>query len=170
MNARFIFDVDAHSANAAISRMITLTSPAFFAWFLEVDVKDYIRDRARDRFFEEGDDASGSWAPLMPSTIEIRESEGFGGSGPINVRTGELENWVTESQASIVPTGDGAYMKYPGTAPRGELRKKVITAQKGKVGTRRSTVPRPVLAVNETDLLYAMTKLMMYYNTSAVVI
>jgi len=86
----------------------------------------------------------------------MRQQAGFG-AGPINRRTGELEDWVVNSGWFSYPTGFGASMRYPNKAPTGELKKKVETAQKGR--KYPSTVARPVLGVNENDLLFLMTSL-----------
>lgn len=140
----------------AFEKLIVLTSPNGMMSFLHTVIGPYLSKRAGERFASEGDDVTGPWAPLKEATIRIRETEGFA-AGPINRRTGELENWVVQGGWNAYPTGFGASMRYPGREPSGELRRKVETAQKGRVYP--STEPRPVLGVNEADLLFTLTAL-----------
>lgn len=146
--------VDDVQVELVLTKLAFLLSPPGLSAFLGTEVGPYLQKRAKARFAEEGDDASGKWAPLKPATIQIRESMNYG-SGPINVRTGELENWVTQGNWDAYPTGYGASLKYPGNTPSGELADKVETAQAGR--KYPSTVPRPVLATNETDMLFVLT-------------
>lgn len=135
----------------ALDNLIGLLSPAGATAFLGSNIGPYLARRAKERFEGEGDDVTGPWAPLKDATVTIRESQGFG-AGPINRRTGELENWVVQGGWNAYPTGLGASMRYPKREPSGELRTKLETAQKGK--KYPSTVKRPVLGVNENDLLF----------------
>lgn len=139
--------------------LAVLLSPAGMGSFLGTEIGPYLSRRAGERFASEGDDATGPWAPLKPYTVQVREQGNWpvAGEHPINRRTGELENWVVGSGWDAYPTAAGASMRYPGTRPKGELRKKVTTAQQGK--SHPSTVARPVLAVNETDLLFTLAAL-----------
>jgi hypothetical protein len=133
------------------------------AMFLNEEVGPYIRERAQARFRNEGDDVVGKWAPLKPSTQVIRQSHPewpVGASHPINVRTGELEQWVTQSNWNVGPNSVGASLRYPSVKPTGELRRKVTTAQRGK--DYPSTVARPVLGVNPADLVFVTTRLAFY--------
>lgn len=154
----FNVKVDDHDVTKALTNLFTLLSPAGMTFFLGSTMGPYLSKRAKERFQGEGDDAVGKWAPLKPATIAIRESQGFG-AGPINRRTGELENWVVQGGWNAYPTGFGASMKFPGKPTGGgELRKKVETAQKGRKSAP-VTVPRPVLAVGETDLIFFQASL-----------
>lgn len=128
--------------------------------FLGEEVALYIKQRAARRFQNEGDDVSGKWAPLLPVTQYIRStSEGLdvGPDHPINKRTGELEAWVTKSSFVVSEASGGAVLQYPSKKPQGELEEKVITAQQGK--SYPDTVARPVLGVNQTDMLFVLTQL-----------
>lgn len=152
MASGFYTKVDDKALRRALENLISLLSPVGAAAWLGEAVGPYLSERAGTRFATEGDDASGQWLPLKEPTIAIREEQGYGGAHPINRRTGELEEWVVDGGWDAYPTGFGASMRYPGTQPAGELRKKVETAQRGRPDP--NTAPRPVLAVNETDLLF----------------
>jgi hypothetical protein len=127
------------------------------AAFLHGQVAPWVKARAKDRFASEGDDVSGPWAPLAETTIEIREGSGFG-AGPINIRTHELERYITQSNADVVSAPGAATLRYPGTVPPSKgLREKMRTAQKGR--SQPKTVARPVLGLNERDLSVILTQL-----------
>ena len=135
------------------------------AAFLGAEVGPYLQRRAAARFKTEGDSASGKWAPLLPATQNIRAtSPGWqvGPAHPINKRTGELEAWVTQGQWAAMSHPEGASLRYPSNAPNGELAEKVQTAQKGKSKPR--TVARPVLAVDETDVMFITTRLLFMFQ------
>jgi hypothetical protein len=113
-------------------------------------VTAHLQSRAKDRFFREGDKASGAWARLKSSTHEIRINTGFVPDHPINERTGELREWAAESAGGgALSAGRGARFVYPAVIPKA-LAEKVITAQRGKAEKPR-TVARPILALDETD-------------------
>ncbi len=150
----FFTTVNSRSVDLTLDRLIMLMSPAGATAFLSSTIGPYLAKRGKERFQSEGDDVTGAWAPLKPATILIRQQSGFG-AGPINRRTGELENWIVGDTGFSYPTGFGASMRFPGKRPTGELKKKVETAQKGRKAP--STVPRPVLGVNENDLLFLIT-------------
>jgi len=119
-------------------------------YFLRDEGMKYLRRRAQERFDSEGDDASGAWLPLSAATVEIRESEGFPGEGPINRRTGELERYIVHGGwPAYRQTPQSASVTWPGREPSGELGRKFRTAQVGRAFPR--TPARPVLAVNERD-------------------
>lgn len=141
------------------TQMETLLGSEGLAMFLGGTVGPYLRERTQNRFANEGDDVTGPWAPLHPATVAIREASFYniGGEHPINRRSGELEDWVTQGNYFPYPTGVGASMQYPSKEPSGELRDKLETAQKGRKNP--NTVPRPVLGVNEKDLLFVMAAL-----------
>lgn len=151
--------VDDKDVTVALFNLQALLSPVGMSAFLGAQIGPYLSKRAKERFQSEGDDVTGPWAPLKPATVAIRESiPGVGGEHPINRRTGELENWVVRGGWNAYPTGFGASMEYPKKKPSGELRKKVETAQRGD--KRSNTVARPVVGVNEQDLLFFQAALM----------
>lgn len=143
---------------AMLETVDSALSPVGMAAFLGLSIGPWIKARAADRFDREGDDVTGKWAPLQPSTVEIRENAGFSGSNPINKRTGELEEYITQGSVGIF-TGPGlSTLQYPKDPPATKgLREKVKTAQKGK--THPSTVARPVLGLNERDLSHTLVML-----------
>lgn len=150
--------VEAESVMAVLRSLDSALSPEGMAAFLGAEVGPYLAMRAKRRFEDEGDEASGKWAPLLPATVAIRAANPdwpVGGEHPINKRTGEMEAWVTGGSFMAMPHALGATLRYPGRAPSGELARKVETAQKG----RGRAVPRPVLAVDQADLLFVVTRL-----------
>lgn len=153
------FDIvgDRQGVQEMLNHMDSALNPIGLSVFLFGSISPWLRRRAAQRFAGQGDDASGKWEPLKDSTIEWRESQGFG-SGPINRRTGELENYITQGNGRIISTPVGSSLAYPGTdSVSPALHKKVSTAQKGKKYPH--TKPRPVLAVNEADLSFLVTSL-----------
>ncbi len=140
----------------------SLSGPSLMAW-MATHVDPWIRGRAKARFKQEGDDVSGPWAPLKPATQNIRQNHPqgpFGGAHPINKRTGKLEAYITGAPPQIVSHSLGATYTFPGRAPFGELKDKVLTAQTGRAVP--NTVARPVMGVNEKDLLAVLTDLSLH--------
>jgi hypothetical protein len=159
------FDIegDRQGVDAMLTHLDSALSPVGLSLFLYGMVSPWLRERAQDRFDSEGDDASGTWAPLKESTIEFREHGGFG-EGPINRRTGELEAYITGGNGRVIATPLGASLAYPGTdTVSSHLVTKVKTAQQGRSFPR--TVARPVLAVNESDLAYVVTQLAFFVQS-----
>lgn len=130
------------------------------ATFMGLGVGPWVKERAQDRFASEGDDASGKWAPLKDTTVEIRENGPWGveGAHPINKRTGELEAYITQSSFGITSIPGAAALTYPDKPPKSPaIKQKLSTAQKGRKSP--STIARPVLALGERDLAQVMTML-----------
>lgn len=151
---------------AMLHAVDTALNPVAIAGFLGAEVDPYLRGRARDRFAQEGDDAVGGWAPLREATQDIRAQMGYGPAHPINVRTGELERYITGSPNRITVAPWGAALNFPGNPPAGELHDKLLIAQIG--GGERNTVPRPVLGLSETDLAWVLTALAFHVQTVGV--
>lgn len=142
-------------------------SPVGLGLFLHGAIAPHLKRRAASRFKGEGDDAVGKWAPLEESTILIREGYGFP-PGPINRRTGELENYIVNGGSDVKSVPGMSTLTYPDpNKARGpHLSKKVQTAQMGKPGRSGKPTPRrPVLGMNETDLAAVMTKLAIHVQT-----
>jgi len=137
---------------------LALSIPGTQVWLTE-EVLPFIKERAADRFQNEGDDVSGKWAPLSQVTVEIRQSQGFG-AGPINSRSGDMERYITGSAGRI----SGRVMTYPDysipSGSDGYLKDKIETAQSGR--RNPSTVPRPVLGLGEEDLAWITTSFATY--------
>jgi hypothetical protein len=141
-----------------LDRIEHVMSPAMIGLFLGTEVKEYVQQRARARFAGQGDDATGPWAPLSPVTARFREHAGHPGTSPINVRTGEMEMYVTQSEGAVLIHPAGATLTYPGVEPGSfGLQQKMETAQMGR--SDPSTVKRPVLGLNGTDLMFVMARL-----------
>lgn len=155
-------DIEMVGDSAQVQRMLSylngLFSPPGMSAFLAATVGPYLESRARDRFMSEGDDVSGVWAPLESSTEEVRARYQVGASGPINRRTGELEDYITGQGWGLTAHALGATLQFPKNPPRSQaVREKMTAAQTGR--TSPPTVPRPVLGVNERDLAFVVTSL-----------
>lgn len=154
------------AVQALMTRMEVSLSPMGLSGFLMGGVDPWIRGRAKARFANEGDDVSGRWAPLLETTENIRADEGFGAANPINVRTGELEEYITGTPGGVGLHAMGATLTSPGTPASGNLAKKVQTAQVGKQWP--PTVRRPVMGVNEADLAVILGELSRFIVTGTV--
>lgn len=155
-----------------VNKLLRYTAVVFstigIATFMQAVVGPYIQDRTEKRFQSEGDDVSGPWAALQASTQEVRTRYQLGPDHPINVRTGEMEQWLTEGNWKIVESGFGVTLTYPGGTPNQAVQEKMRTAQIGRANP--PTVPRVVLALNERDLAYFMSSLAFWYANGARVI
>lgn len=152
---------DAQGVERMLRHLEEKLSPAHMGGFLNDKVDEYLRVRARNRFKSEGDDVVGKWAPLAQATQDIRASQGFGPSHPINHRTGQLENYITEGPNKLTVDPAGAILTFPGGNPSGIMGEKISVAQSGNGGNKSSRpIPaRPVLGVNEQDILTFLTML-----------
>lgn len=151
---------DAAGVQAMLSHLDSALSPVAMAGFLGVEIGSYLKERARNRFESEGDDVTGKWAPLMDSTVRVRETGPWNISGehPINKRTGELEEYITGSDIFAWAHSMGATVRYPGRVTnKRSIRAKMETAQRGKANPK--TPARPVLGMNERDLAFVITEL-----------
>lgn len=118
------------------------------------DVQPIMRERTLARFDKQGDGASGKWKKLRPATVKfrryyaLRDALPIGGERPINVRTGELRRYVTET-FDIDSGGEmAAQLTVPAKGRAGKwLDVKFRTSQKGYGHTPK----RPVLALNRID-------------------
>jgi hypothetical protein len=143
----------------------TALNPVAIAGFLGSVVDPYLRGRAKERFYQEGDDVTGAWQPLSSATVEIREQMGYGGQHPINKREGDLAEYIISSPNSLSIAPWGASLKLPGGPPMGDLKDKVIAAQQGGVGPSGRPFPaRPVLGMNEQDLTFVLLALSNHIN------
>lgn len=110
------------------------------------------------RFAHQGDAKSGAWEPLTDATQDIRKALGYGGAGPINIRTSDLFMFVTEHyDASFGPTW--AQLDVPGEATDPVIEQKLRTAQEGteeNVLGYGATPARPVLADDTEEDMQAL--------------
>jgi hypothetical protein len=152
---------DQQSVQRMLEHVDSALSVTGLATFMHGYVEPWLVKRAKDRFAGEGDDAVGKWAPLQETTQEFRESAGYGATGPINRRTGELEAYITGNSASVALSPVGATLTFPGIkTTKRSVREKMMTAQKGRGNP--STVPRPVLGLSERDLSHIMVGLALH--------
>lgn len=161
------FIADDRGVQALLNRMETGFSPVAMAGFLSTVIGPWLNERAKNRFQNEGDDVSGAWAPLRPATQEIRRNGPWsvGAAHPINVRTGEMERYVTGGATPAIATGPIATLIFPEVSNSGgsELRKKMKTAQKGaKQKGLNATPPRPVIGLGVQDLTFMLSSLHFY--------
>lgn len=143
----FEIDVDVKEVTKAIDTLDRRLTTEVGVWMRD-DLRNYLSKRASARFGSEGDDASGPWSPLKPSTEVTRAKHGFPPAHPINVRTHDLQNFILGSAGSVVGAGTWQFI-WPGDPPSGALVDKMQTAQMGNVNP--NTVPRPVVALGVTD-------------------
>jgi len=144
--------------------------------FLQDYVDPILRQTTEARFASEGDATTGPWAPLAEATVHIRESMGYGGSHPINVRTGAMKKHLVDDPPRIAVHSLGATMWSPGTVGDSKMQAKVKGAQGIPTPVARSgpddqrhlrhgtlsAPPRPVLGVGEQDLQRVMVAMSMY--------
>lgn len=145
--------VDAAAVEEVLGILEAATSPESLGEWLGSDVSNFLQQRAVARFASEGDDASGKWAPLSDATVAIREALGYGGSSPINVRTGELMDFITSAHGDVGDSLAGVQLSFPG-GNAGDSQTKFNAAQSGN---KKSGAPaRPVVAIGEEDLTEIM--------------
>lgn len=153
---------NAKGVEAHLLALDTALNPLAIAALLGAEVTPYLATRAKARFAEEGDDVTGKWAPLSEATQNIRAAgaqQGLwsvGPAHPINVRTHEMENYVTSGLGELLPTAYGAVLQYPRPQRSADLQKKMKTAQQGDGGR---TPRRPVIGLNERDMTFVLTAL-----------
>lgn len=152
-----------------LRRLEFTLGPVFMAWFLEMEMGTYLKMRATTRFQKEGDDASGKWKPLAEFTVQDRISQGFGGAHPINVRTGEMEEWLMGASSSVMANDEEAFFTWPAEQPGGELGAKVSTAQRGKRDGDKYTPKRPIIAAGALDFTELQMMLAMHFKPSGVI-
>jgi hypothetical protein len=149
------FIVDKAATEEAVRLAWEAVRPSKMALFLSEDAHRTIMERMEKRFEDQGDDASGTWKELSEVSTKFREAAGYGGQGPINVRTGEMKSWLMDVGGETVMIGGGALYTFPGTAPYDTATaEKFKTAQSGK--SDPYTVARPVVAMSATDMLEIM--------------
>jgi hypothetical protein len=132
--------------DAALQALVQRASPGGLADFLETEVDPLLRQQILLRFVNEGDSAVGRWAGLKQVTGRIRRNKGFSALHPINVRTGELREFVANS-VEIQTTNVGASLSKPKRGGNRELQAKLNHAQTGGVGPTGPYPARPVIAL-----------------------
>lgn len=171
-----MIDIELIGNEAQVERMLVflesrLTVSSLFR-FLEVRIKPYLIGRVLNRFRSEGDDVSGSWAPLKEPTRRIREWGNpqlwdVAPDHPINQRTHEMYEYLTQGTWQVATAGGiGAVLTSPKDKQNNrEMRDKLRRAQQG--GPR--TPARPVLGLNESDLSYFIAQLAFHIRDESLV-
>lgn len=157
MSTSITFYVDDRHVQRLLENVSDALDTVGMYTFLNASVGPWLRERAQERFANEGDDAVGQWAPLEAYTVQMRQSQGYPGEHPINRRSGELENYIVNGGWDVTATPILSTLTYPGNAPNTSEAVKVATAQMGAANPY--TVPRPVLGLNEADLAFVMAAL-----------
>lgn len=95
---------------------------------------------------------TGKWRPLKASTREVRRSQGYGPSSPINVREGRLKSFVTSAGGNIRHEGVAVAMEWPDKVSMNDttLMYAYHTAQAGS--SRWKTPARPVVGLTPGDI------------------
>lgn len=160
----FLVDIetDAASAVAVLAHLTMKLSPAGLHTFLDTMVDPFIRARVDQRFASEGDDVVGAWHPLTVATQMIRAAKGYPSAHPINQRSHKMHSFLVNTQSDVKPTGIGATLTHPPPTGDGLMNQKIQTAQAGK--SRPRTPPRPVIGVNENDMLFITSELALYLS------
>lgn len=107
----------------------------------------YLKNRVLSRFEEEGDDASGKWAPLAPYTQRERIKEGYHPTYPILRRTGALRKWLMDAP----PATSGTQFVWPSQMPPNNSH--VMFAFSGAQLGRSNMPRRQIVVVNMRDFL-----------------
>ena len=121
-----------------------------------ITVHGHFLNRSIRMFRTETDPWGNKWAPLADSTVAFRDSMGFGGAHPINVRTGGLRESLTGAPPDILGHSDGAVtLAYPSRkTPDREL----MVKHKQAAGQLRGPA-RPVIGMNEKDVAFVLSVL-----------
>ena len=153
-----LFEILVDDISPAIEAVTAFLSPASMVGFLNDKVDPFITKEISDRFQNEGDSAVGRWAPLSPTTEQIRMDMGFA-PFPINERSGELRR-ALEHDRNFRAMVDGASMDVPGAYEPESVRNKIKTAQQGSTNNPKFpgsiTPARPVLALRDDDMFRIM--------------
>lgn len=143
----FLGEIDA--SLAMIERTRLKLSAAPLAGWMSGFVDPFLKTRTAMNFAAESSPKGDPWASLAPSTIQRRLDEGFP-AGPIQYRTGEMYNFLTEGRSDLTAMASGVKMVYPSEkTPPGKLKYKVGSAQAGNM--RTGAPPRPVMGLTLQD-------------------
>lgn len=146
-----------------VSMERTLEGPAL-ADFLNTEIYPYLRQKALARWSNYGSDIGPRWPELRESTQQRRMYYGDGPSGPINYRTGGLEDYIQAAHPAVRVAPGEATLVYPGDQPDDyATQRKYKTAQQGKKATR--TPPRPVIGLAPEDYVFIREKLEQFIMT-----
>lgn len=162
---KFFVRVDSVETLKLIDKTMEAVGPASLAIFLDATVQPYFAQEIIDRFAVEGDEKSGSWAPLSDATNDIRERLGYPPEHPILERSGDLLHALVEKYDLTLMEPSGAMLMIPGNLDL-ETETKLQAAQVGVPEGQNEyygpTPARPVLAVDPTDLASIVGMLQWY--------
>jgi hypothetical protein len=151
--------IDATALHATVFKFERALSYPSLSMWMAGPMTEVLQRRAQERFLAQGSDLQGgsfkNWKPLSAATIQFRQAAGYG-PVPINVRSGELERYVTGAVGRVGPTPAGVSMVWPGATPGGTLGEKVARAQ-GRDDPNPAA--RPVIGLAAQDLALMMTSL-----------
>lgn len=166
--------VDDKDTNRALQALWWTLSGNSLAKFHKSFTERWLQERASARFMSEGDDASGRWAPLTDSRMDIRENQGYL-AWPINEASGDLYDYITKTPGDVTFGANWSAFFFPGNPRNPGERAKLETAQKGRPagnpmpdgqgGTKPSpsaTPARPVAALGAVDMIHTMTALELF--------
>lgn len=166
--ASAIVDVDFIISDQDVQKVLTTmaftTSAVGLSLFMRGSTHKYLAQQAEKRFAQEGDSASGKWAPLREATQNWRRYYGFGENHPINRRTGALEAYITRGGPEVFEEPSGATLMFPGPTNNTFLTEKMRRAQAGD----STTVARPVLGFDTNDVAAILVSLSIFVTTGAV--
>lgn len=154
------FDVDQTMAGAFIAELNRRVQPASLAAFTQATVGPFIRRRIQQRFQGEGDDVTGKWHPLTVATQMIRATKGYAPDHPINRRSNLMMNHLVGDPGQTRVMGPIIEFTHPRPTGDGLMNQKIETAQMGR--NRPRTPPRPVMGLNENDMLFVTSELAAY--------
>ncbi len=154
------FDVDQAMAGAFVAELNRRMQPQNLAAFVHTTVGPFIRRRIQQRFQSEGDDVTGKWHPLTLATQMIRAQKGYPPDHPINRRSNQMYNHLLSDPGQTRVMGPMIEFTHPTPGGNPLTLQKISTAQGGK--RRPFTPPRPVLGVNENDMLFVTSELAAY--------
>lgn len=134
--------------NSKLNRLEYLFSGPMIAALLDQGVVQLLQADAMRRFRTQGASDGAEWAPLRDSTLDIRASDGYPyPMFPINVRTGELSDYVLHGLGDTAVIGDYAQLTWPDPLPdSGNLKHAYRQAQRGNQA--KNSPPRPVVQLS----------------------
>lgn len=157
-SGKFVVEIDASEVINLLDNVEASVSPPGLMSFLEDRAWPYMQQRVMDRFAYSGDSASGDWPALSEATIYIKKSEDAEFPDMANVRTGAMLEFLTSSH-QVDPEPGGSSLMFPANLSDPLMKRKVQVAQMGDPGPNilnpgmRATPPRPVLALDTSDVV-----------------
>lgn len=147
------WNIDVAPVLGAIDRLRLTLTPTSLERFLLLVAHPYLVERIEDRFEAKGDDVSGKWEPLAPSTMMIRILQGYSPT-PTNIRSGAMFDALRQAR-NVRPMATGAEISMGHAAVSDtKTKQKIKVAQQGGTAPNagRDTPARPVIGMNARDL------------------